>query len=204
MSEMRIFLFIDGNNFYYMQRDYLNWWIDYKKLIDWVAKKYKGRVEKVFYYRGIEPSNKRLFEFICSLRRIGIDVKPKEVKIHKNFRGEITRKGDLDVELGVDMVDFKNSYDMAVVLTGDADQIYPIENILSYGNRVLILSNKLAVSDDIKKRFDMYYMDVENIKKLIRYNRSSRDHHICENTIEPNSWRFEKCEIISHANGVQA
>ena len=36
---MRLSLFLDGANFFYMQRDRLRWWIDLRKLLEFARSK---------------------------------------------------------------------------------------------------------------------------------------------------------------------
>jgi uncharacterized LabA/DUF88 family protein len=48
---MRISLFLDGANFFYMQRDRLHWWIDLRKLLEFARS--KGELVDAFYtYNG--------------------------------------------------------------------------------------------------------------------------------------------------------
>ncbi len=47
---MRISVFVDGANFFFMQREKLKWFADPKRLLDWLA--IKGDINEAFYYIG--------------------------------------------------------------------------------------------------------------------------------------------------------
>lgn len=47
---MRISLFVDGGNFFYMQQKDLGWWVDPRKLLEYVSG--KGTLIDANYYVG--------------------------------------------------------------------------------------------------------------------------------------------------------
>jgi len=52
---MRISVFIDGANVFYMQRERLRWWIDFRKLLDYIRS--KGDVIDANTGRNLQPSD---------------------------------------------------------------------------------------------------------------------------------------------------
>lgn len=56
MQKKKTYAFIDASNLFYGGEKSLGWAIDYKKLIDYLTKKYQ--VSKVFYYAGIDMGSK--------------------------------------------------------------------------------------------------------------------------------------------------
>lgn len=48
---MRVSVFIDGANFFFMQRDGLKWFADPKKMLEYIENQY-GEIADAFYYIG--------------------------------------------------------------------------------------------------------------------------------------------------------
>ena len=133
----RIAIFIDGSNFYHSTKNIeaKGYKIDLKKIIDELS---RDREVETFYYTAlldpgynleIYEEHKKVIEdlkkipnlkvVLCDLRKIKVDGK---------FRYEV--KGD-DIYLAHDMLmgAFDNLYDVAIVMSGDADFI-PVINTL--------------------------------------------------------------------------
>ena len=50
----RIAIFIDGANFFFMQKDRLHWWIDPKLLLDYIKNRF-GDLTEANYYVAVDP-----------------------------------------------------------------------------------------------------------------------------------------------------
>lgn len=67
---MNISVFLDGGNFFYMQRDCLKWWIDAKKLLDYISS--MGKIIDAFYYVGVDvPPEARQESYLKALTYMG-------------------------------------------------------------------------------------------------------------------------------------
>ena len=136
----RIMIFIDGSNFYHgLKQEFGSAKIDMGKLVDKLCD--GRRLMRVYYYNapvGQQDDSSRYRgqqAFFYNLRRIPYF----EVKL-----GRLERRGDSFVEKGVDIkmaVDMlhlahQNTYDTAILVSGDGDFAYVVEAIKYLGKHV--------------------------------------------------------------------
>src|SRR4030095_882395 len=70
---MRVSLFLDGANFFSMQRDRLHWWIDLRKLLEFARS--KGELVDAFYYIGVDvPPDARQQAYLDTVTRLGFSL----------------------------------------------------------------------------------------------------------------------------------
>ena len=99
---MRVSLFIDGANFFYMQKDSLCWWADPKKILDFVST--KGDIVDAFYYIGVEaPPAARQENYLKALTNMGYVIVDKTLKQILQNDGSVKQKANLDIEIVLDM-----------------------------------------------------------------------------------------------------
>ena len=162
---MRISVFIDGANFFYMQRK-LGWWIEPKKLLDFI--KAKGEIVDAVYYVGVEaPPEARQKGFLNYLGHIGFSLETKTLKTIIQDDGTEKKKANLDIEIVLDMFNTIEHYDMAVLLSGDGDFERPLRLLKARGKRFLVLSTQGFVAKEIREVAGMHYTDVRDIKEQI-------------------------------------
>ncbi len=171
MSE-RIVVFIDGSNLFHAIR-YLNIRIDYQRLIEFLrGDRYLVRA----YFYGAVPQEKDLKKnspewesyirqrrFLEELSLQGIKV--KMARLRRLPSGEFVEK-EVDIMLATDMLSmaYMNNYDTAVLVTGDSDFSYTVEEIQRIGKRVENASFKKTSSYHLRKVCDRFillddYMD---------------------------------------------
>lgn len=162
---MRISVFIDGANFFYMQRK-LGWWIEPKKLLDFINA--KGEIVDAVYYVGVEaPPEARQKGFLTYLGHIGFSLETKTLKTIIQDDGSEKKKANLDIEIVLDMFNTIEHYDMAVLLSGDGDFERPLRLLKARGKRFLVLSTQGFVAKEIREVAGMHYTDVRDIKDQI-------------------------------------
>lgn len=166
----KIVFYIDGSNFFYMQKDILGWWICPQKLLDWVRK--RGEVIDAAYYTGVDPDHEAQQSFLTALCHMGYRLETKEYKIIQASNGEQIAKANLDVEIVLDMCMNVDSYDEVVLLSGDGDFRRPLRAIRNKGKQFFILSTKKCVSSDLRTIAGMNYKDLSLLEKELR--RDSR------------------------------
>ncbi len=100
----RVSVFIDGANFFFMQKDGLGWFADPKKLLDFIEAKY-GTISDAFYYIGKDaPPDARQQGFLDALPEMGFSVVSKQIKtIYDAKTGTTKKKANLDIEIVLDM-----------------------------------------------------------------------------------------------------
>ena len=151
----RVAIFIDAANLYHGASS-LGVNINYQQLLS--ALTGKSTVCRVFLYTGIDPCNKKQQKFLSSMQRQGYQVFSKEVV----QRADGSRKANLDVELALHMVDLVDSYDTAILVSGDGDFAFAVRRVQSRGKRVEVVSFGSNTSVALSKVADSY-LDLESI-----------------------------------------
>lgn len=151
----RVAIFIDAANLYHAASN-VGISINYTHLLS--VLKAKSAVCRVFLYTGVEPSNEKQQKFLSWMQRQGYQVVTKEVV----RREDGSRKANLDVELAFDMVDLADTYDSAVLVSGDGDFTFAVKKVQSRGKRVEVVSFGSRTSVALSKVADSY-LDLETI-----------------------------------------
>ena len=155
---MRVALFFDGNNFYRALRaQYTNWEINYEQLSEWVLEKVdsKARLTGAYYYTGYSEQS-GLDRFLGGLeikrgffvRREPIVERQSECP-HCNQVIHYQVEKRVDTRLVAEMVQLaaRNTFDAAVVFSGDEDLVPAVEAVNSFGKPVYVATwggNSLA------------------------------------------------------------
>ena len=161
---MRIAVFVDGANFFYMQKDRLKWWVDPKRLLEWIRD--RGDVVDAFYYIGVDSSAEPQQEgFLKALTYMGYSLVTKELKTVQQSDGSERKKANLDVEIVLDMFNVIDHYDMAVLLSGDADFERPLTLLRARGKKFLVLSTQGFVAREIRSVVGMHFVDFQDIRE---------------------------------------
>ena len=77
MSEKkdRVCLFVDGANFFYLQKEYLQWWIDPSRLLEYVRS--HGELVDAFYYIAVNPNDDKSNRYVSALASMGYTTLPR-------------------------------------------------------------------------------------------------------------------------------
>lgn len=159
----RIYVFIDAENIFYSQRT-LGWKISYEKLMRYFRRECGDDV-KCFIYSGKDESNTKQAKFFDMLEINGYIVRTKVVKKIRSRDGSYTWKSNLDIELAFEMVDTKDSYDTAVLLSGDSDFTLPVDRIKQAGRQIIVMSTRGHISRELLERAK--YVDLRKLKDEI-------------------------------------
>lgn len=164
----KIGVFIDGANLYATARS-LDMEIDYKKLKSYFAE--KGRLVRVFYYTAImdDQDYSPLRPLIDWLDYNGYTLVTKPIKEFTDEYGRRKVKGNMDIEIAVDMLALSESLDHVVLFSGDGDFRRLIEAIQRKGVRVTVISSNTTqpsmVADELRRQADQY-VDLDKIRTL--------------------------------------
>lgn len=163
---MRIALFVDGANFFYMQKDDLHWWVDPKKLLDYV--KCKGNLVDAYYYigKGVPPEA-RQDNYLKALTYMGYSLVTKELKSILQEDGTYKQKANLDIEIVLDMFNTIDNYDMAVLVSGDGDFQRPICLLKARGKKYLVIATQQMMARELRETVGMHYEDFRDLKEFI-------------------------------------
>ena len=166
MSDEKIALFIDGSNFHATTK-LMNLDIDYIKLLHYFRE--LGTLIRPYYYTALpdstEVSNlKRLIDF---LDYNGYMIVSKSTKSFINqVTGEKRTKGNMDMELALDMLKLAPHIDHAYLFSGDGDFCRLLEDVQSMGVRVTVVSSTKTspnmVADELRRKAD-HFLELSDI-----------------------------------------
>lgn len=131
--------------------------LDYADLLTFL----KGQSSsfQAFFYTGVDSSNQHRQKLLWRLQRLGYQIVSKEII----KRADGTRKANLDVELALDLVELANTYDTAILASGDGDFAPAIERIQRLGKRVEVVAYRATTSQKLLELADNYF----NLETLI-------------------------------------
>lgn len=167
----RISVFVDGSNFFYLQKDCLKWFIDPKKLLDWIGK--RGTVVDATYYASTDPTNEKQAGYLKALYHMGYAVEQKPIKVFTQADGSEKHKANLDIEIVVDMFNTIDRYDEAILVSGDADFSRPLQILRARGKEFLVVSTKGFVSKEVRQIAGMHYVDFADLRDTVE--KDARD-----------------------------
>jgi uncharacterized LabA/DUF88 family protein len=155
----RVGLFIDGAN-HYAAAKALGLEMDYRRLLDEVRKRCK--FIRAYYYTALMDSDefnpiRRLVDW---LDYNGFTVITKPAREMTDSQGRRRIKGDMDVEIAVDAMQYASFLDHVVLFSGDGDFFALVEALQRRGVRVTAISTIKSqppmASDDLRRQVDQF------------------------------------------------
>jgi uncharacterized LabA/DUF88 family protein len=165
----RIALFIDGANFYAAART-LGFDVDYRKLLDEFKK--RGRLVRASYYTAIleDVEYSPVRPLADWLDYNGFNVITKPAKEFTDSMGRRRVKGDMDIEIAVDMMELAAHVDHVVLFSGDGDFRTLVEAVQRRGPRVSVVSSIKTqppmIADELRRQADTF-IDLSDLASLI-------------------------------------
>ncbi|MEA3398163.1 MAG: NYN domain-containing protein [Patescibacteria group bacterium] len=162
----RVSIFIDASNVYYSQKR-LKWRLDFGKLINFFED--QTDLCGIYYYTGRDKKSEKQTKFIKFLEKTGYIVRSKKIKFIKNNKtknsGNGFFKGNLDVELTIDVLETKENYDTLILISGDSD-FEPLLKLMKrkYYKKCLVMATKHNISIELIK-----------CAKFINFNKIKND-----------------------------
>ncbi len=155
----RIGLFIDGSNLYAAARS-LGFDIDYKKLLDHFAE--NGRLIRAFYYTALieDQEYSPIRPLVDWLDYNGYTMVTKPTKEFTDAMGRRKIKGNMDIELAIDVMEMAQHLDHVVLFSGDGDFRRLVEAVQRKGVRVSVVSTVRSqppmVADELRRQADIF------------------------------------------------
>jgi uncharacterized LabA/DUF88 family protein len=184
----RIGLFIDGSNLYAAARA-LGFDIDYKRLLD-VFKDY-GHLVRAFYYTALveDQEYSPIRPLVDWLDYNGYTMVTKPTKEFTDAMGRRKIKGNMDIELAIDVMEMAQYLDHVVLFSGDGDFRRLVEAIQRKGVRVTVVSTIRSsppmVADELRRQADTF-MELQDLAQHIMRVHSHREDHGGAPTGHPN------------------
>ncbi len=155
----RIGLFIDGANLYATARA-LSFDIDYKRLLELFTK--QGRLVRAFYYTALveDQEYSPIRPLIDWLDYNGYTMVTKPTKEFTDASGRRKIKGNMDIELAIDVMEMTDNLDHVVLFSGDGDFRRLVEAVQRKGRRVTVVSTVRSqpsmVADELRRQADVF------------------------------------------------
>lgn len=192
------YAFIDASNLFYGGEKSLGWKIDYKKLINYIKRKYS--VKKVYYYGGIELNgfpysildkksidlNKLIIylkqksadnlkpiariKFYLKLAEFGYLLQLKPVKIFHEPGGKISKKANCDVDMTFDLMRYVHDYSDVLILSGDGDFAIVLKYLMKLDRKVTVLARGERTARDIRQLVGKNFRDFNYLRELIKFS----------------------------------
>jgi uncharacterized LabA/DUF88 family protein len=166
-TQERTALFIDGANFYAATRG-LGLDIDYRKLLDFFGS--KTNILRAYYYSALLETEEYspLKPLTDWLAYNGYSLVTKPAKEFVDTLGRRRIKGNMDIELAIDMLELAPSLNHAILFSGDSDFRRLVEAVQRKGVRVTVISsirtNPPMIADELRRQADQF-IDLGDIAK---------------------------------------
>src|ERR1700731_4430968 len=174
--EERIAIFIDGANLYSAARG-LAFDIDYKRLLDLFRS--KGRLMRAYYYTALveDQEYSPIRPLIDWLDYNGYTMVTKPTKEFTDAMGRRKIKGNMDIELAIDVLEMAEHLDHVILFSGDGDFRRLVEAVQRKGLRVSVVSTIKSsppmVADELRRQADDF-IELSELAPLIARNPSER------------------------------
>lgn len=163
----RVAVFLDGANYFFMQKDGLGWFADPKKLLKYITK--YGEIVDAYYYIGHDsPPEAKQQAYLDALPNMGYSLVTKQIKtIFDSKTGTTKKKANLDIEIVLDMFNTIDNYDIAILVSGDGDFERPLQLLKSRGKQFRVIATEKFVAREIRSVAGMHYIDFKDIKNEV-------------------------------------
>jgi uncharacterized LabA/DUF88 family protein len=174
--EERVVLYIDGANLYQSARA-LGFDIDYKRLL--AVFQQHCRLLRAFYYTALldEQEYSPIRPLVDWLDYNGYTLVTKPLKEYQQGAGRRKYKGNMDVEISVDMMDMVPHCDHAVLFSGDGDFRRLVEALQRKGLRVSVVSTIRSqppmIADELRRQSDNF-IDLHDLEPFIARSPKGR------------------------------
>lgn len=158
-AQTKIALFIDGANLHAAVKS-LEVDIDYKKLLLHFEK--QGSLLRAFYYTALveDQDNSPLRPLVDWLAYNGYTMVTKPAKESTDANGHRKIKGNMDVEIAVDMMEMAAHVDQMVLFSGDGDFRRLVEAVQYKGVRASVVSTIKSrppmIADELRRQADEF------------------------------------------------
>jgi uncharacterized LabA/DUF88 family protein len=178
----RLALFIDGSNLYAAARA-LGFDIDYKRLLTEFAG--KGQLIRAFYYTALieDQEYSPIRPLVDWLDYNGYTMVTKPTKEFTDATGRRKIKGNMDIELAIDVMEMAEHLDHIVLFSGDGDFRRLVEAVQRKGLRVTVVSTVRSqppmVADELRRQAD-HFMELQDLAPKIARDPAVREHAMAQ------------------------
>lgn len=168
-KDERLALFIDGSNLYAAAKA-LGFDIDYKLLRQEFMR--RGKMLRAFYYTALLENDEYspIRPLVDWLHYNGFTMVTKPAKEYTDNMGRRKVKGNMDIELAVDMMEMAEFVDHMILFSGDGDFRSVIEAVQRKGVRCSVVSTIKTqppmIADELRRQGDQF-IELSELQPLI-------------------------------------
>ncbi len=168
-AEERVALFIDGANLYATART-LGFDVDYRRLYQVFDK--DCRLVRAYYYTALveDQEYSPIRPLIDWLDYNGYTMVTKPTKEFTDASGRRKIKGNMDIELAIDVLEMADKLDHIVLFSGDGDFRRLVEAVQRKGVRVTVVSSIRSqppmIADELRRQADIF-VDLSDLEDRI-------------------------------------
>jgi uncharacterized LabA/DUF88 family protein len=172
----KIALFIDGANLYATAKS-LGFDIDYKRLL--IEFQSKGYLLRAYYYTALAEDQEysSIRPLIDWLDYNGYTVVTKPTKEFVDSSGRRKVKGNMDIELAVDVMEMADLIDHVVLFSGDGDFRSLVEAVQRKGRKVSVVSTLSTqppmIADELRRQAD-HFIDLASLQQKVGRDPAER------------------------------
>ncbi len=176
----KVALFIDGANLYAAART-LGFDIDYKRLLEMFSA--QGHLVRAYYYTALveDQDYSPIRPLVDWLDYNGYTMVTKPTKEFTDSYGRRKIKGNMDIELAIDVMELAERLDHVVLFSGDGDFRRLVEAIQNKGVRVSVVSTVRTsppmVADELRRQAD-HFVELDEIRPEITRVHHGRDENL--------------------------
>jgi len=176
-SNERTALFIDGANLYSASRN-LGFDVDYRNLLEYFRR--QTYVVRAYYYAAILETEEYspLKPLTDWLAYNGYTLVTKPAKEFTDAAGRRRVKGNMDIELAIDMLELAPKLDHIVLFSGDSDFRRLVEAVQRRGVRVSVVSSIRTsppmIADELRRQADEFLELAEIAPEFTRRQTDAR------------------------------
>ncbi len=173
----RVALFVDGSNLYAAARA-LGFDIDYKRLLEIFSA--QGNLIRAFYYTALleDQEYSPIRPLVDWLDYNGYTMVTKPTKEFTDASGRRKIKGNMDIELAIDVLEMTPYLDHIVLFSGDGDFRRLVEAVQRKGVRVSVVSTVRSappmVADELRRQAD-HFIELQDLQPRIEREFYSRE-----------------------------
>ncbi len=159
LASERTALFIDGANLYSASRN-LGFDVDYRGLLQYFRR--QTNVLRAYYYAAVLETEEYspLKPLTDWLAYNGYTLVTKPAREFTDVAGRRRVKGNMDIELAIDMLELADKVEHAVLFSGDSDFRRLVEAVQRRGVRVSVISSMRTsppmAADDLRRQADQF------------------------------------------------
>lgn len=164
----KLAVFIDGANLYGAARA-LDFDLDYRALLKWAGS--QGRLVRAYYYTVLVEDQEfsPIRPLVDWLDYNGFTMVTKTAREYVDAQGRRKIKGNMDIDVAIDMLEIAPHVDHIMLFSGDGDFRRLIETVQRKGVRVSVVSSIKSsppmVADELRRQAD-HFLDLDDLAEF--------------------------------------